>query len=243
MKCSDNNLITLLIINLGAESATHIKKSLTICRCQGDELNRPNIDNINHVSEDVISSWQEIICHGSQPKEVDTDMDMDYNYYKSNSSGHLNSLTGILEPIIGKMEMSKEHLTKIKSSRLGNNSQAIILCDIIQGRFSLNYFQRVVVEEVLNHTILNEGNQCHYKSDQLLLHVRRDGRVGKSRIVKAIYLGFSFLKRRKKLLIAAPTRAATANIDGATIHEALNIDDRIQNNNVWQKTFGKTVWP
>ncbi len=32
-KCSDNNLITSLIINIGAESATHMEESLTICRC------------------------------------------------------------------------------------------------------------------------------------------------------------------------------------------------------------------
>ena len=33
MKCSNNNLIILLIMNIGAKSAIHIKKSLTICRC------------------------------------------------------------------------------------------------------------------------------------------------------------------------------------------------------------------
>ncbi len=36
MKCSDNNLITLLIINIRAESAIHIEESLTICPWQVD---------------------------------------------------------------------------------------------------------------------------------------------------------------------------------------------------------------
>ncbi len=88
--------------------------------------------------------------------------------------------------------------------------------------------QRVVVKEVLNHAIRNEENQCHLRSDQLLLYVRGKGGVGKSRIVEAIHLGFSFLKRRKELLIAAPTEAATANIGGATIHGVLSIDNHIQ---------------
>ena len=81
---------------------------------------------------------------------------------------------------------------------------------------------------MLNHAILNKKNQCHHKNDQFLLYVRREGGVGKSRIVKIIYLGFSFLKKRKELLIATPTKTITANIGGATIHEVLNIDDCIQ---------------
>ena len=35
-KCSDNNLITSLIMNMGAESATHMEEFLTICHCQID---------------------------------------------------------------------------------------------------------------------------------------------------------------------------------------------------------------
>lgn len=54
MKCSNNNLITLLIINIGAESATHIEESLTICHCQVDILDCLDIGNIDHVNEDII---------------------------------------------------------------------------------------------------------------------------------------------------------------------------------------------
>ncbi len=55
-KCSNNNLITLLTMNIVAESATHIEESLTICRCQVDELDCPDISDIHFISEDVISS-------------------------------------------------------------------------------------------------------------------------------------------------------------------------------------------
>ncbi len=130
-KCSNNNLITSLIMNIGAESATHIKESLTICCCQVDELDCPNIGDIDLVSKDIISLWHEIICRGGQLIEIDTDIDMDYNHHKSNLSSHLDSWMGILEPIIGEMEISKEHLTKVEFSHLGNNLQAIILYDII----------------------------------------------------------------------------------------------------------------
>ncbi len=56
-KCSDNNSITLLIMNIGAEFVTHMEKSLTICRCQVNELDCPDIGNIDHVSEDVVLLW------------------------------------------------------------------------------------------------------------------------------------------------------------------------------------------
>ncbi len=85
-------------------------------------------------------------------------MDMDYDHYKSNPLSHYDSSMGILEPIIGKIEMPEEYLTKVESSRLGDNPQAIILCDIIQDQLPLNHLQRVVVEEVLNHAICNEEN-------------------------------------------------------------------------------------
>ncbi len=55
-KCSNNNLIILLIMNIGAESATHMEESLIICRYQVDELDCSDIGNIDHVSEDVVSS-------------------------------------------------------------------------------------------------------------------------------------------------------------------------------------------
>lgn len=139
---------------------------------------------------------------------------MDYDQDDSNISSHHNPSTGILEPIIDEIEMSEEHLTKVEYNRLGENPQAVILCNIIQNRLPLNHLQRVVIEEALNHAIVNKGNQCGHRSDQLLLYVRGEGGVGKSRVVKAIYLGFSFLKRRTELLIATRTGAAAANIGG-----------------------------
>ena len=60
-----------------------------------------------------------------------------------------------------------------------------------------------------------------------LLYIRGEGKVGKSRIVKAIHMGFMFLERQSELLLVAPSGIAAANISGATVHNALNIDDRM----------------
>ncbi len=160
--------------------------------------------------------------------KIDTNMDMDYNHYKSNPLGHLDSLTRILKPIIGEIEIPEEYLTKVGFSHLSNSPQAIILYNIIQDWLLFNYLQKIVIEKVLNHTISNERNQCHLRNDQLLVYIRRERGVEKNKIVKAIYLGFGFLKRQKKLLIVASIRVTIANISSATIHETLSIDNHIQ---------------
>ena len=224
-------------MNIGAESANHIEKSLFICHCQVAKYDHPDIGNIDNTNEDVISLWQKVIRRGGQIPEED--IDIDYNQDDSNISSHHNPSIGILELIIDEIEMSEEHLTKVEYNRLGENPQAVILCDIIQNQLPLNHLQMVVVEEALNHAILNKRNQCRHRSDQLLLYVRGEGGVGKSRVIKAIYLGFSFLKRQTELLIAAPTGAAAANIGGATIHEALSIDERIQSK---KQRIAKRSW-
>lgn len=84
--------------------------------------------------------------------------------------------------------------------------------------------QRVVVEKALNHAIINKRRQYQDKSNQFLLYIRENGGVGKSKIIKAIYLGFNFLKRQFELLIIASTSIAMANIRVVTIHRALNTD-------------------
>ena len=121
MKYSNNNLIILLFMNIEAESAIYMEKSFTICRYQIDKLDCLNIGNIDDINKDIVLLWYKIIFHNGQLIEVNTNINMNYNYYKFNSLRHPNSSTGILESIIGKIEMLEEYLTKIKSSRFSNN--------------------------------------------------------------------------------------------------------------------------
>lgn len=85
MKCSDNILIISLIMNIIAESATHMEEFLTIGCCQVDELDCRDIGDINHISEDVILLWQKRILRNSHLIEVDIDIDFDYDHHESNS--------------------------------------------------------------------------------------------------------------------------------------------------------------
>ena len=52
------------------------------------------------------------------------------------------------------------------------------------------------MEEILDHVMSsNKKPSCTNIRDQMLLYIRGEGGVGKSRVVKAIELGFSLLKR------------------------------------------------
>lgn len=124
------------------------------------------------------------------------------------------------------MEISKEFLTEIEKNCLGKNLQDIILCYIIQNWLLLNYLQRVVVEKVLNLVIIYKRHQCQDRSDQFLLYVREEGRVGKNEFVQAIFIGFSFFKKQTEFLITL-TGASVARTRGITNHGALSIDEYV----------------
>lgn len=96
-----------------------------------------------------------------------------------------NAGMGTLELVFNEMEMSETLLTDMERERLGDDPQAVILCEIIQNQPSLNKLQLVVIEEALKHAIVNKGRQCRHRDEQFLLYVRGKGGVGKSRVVKA----------------------------------------------------------
>lgn len=101
-----------------------------------------------------------------------------------------------------------------------------MLCDAIHIIFPMNETQRLIVEGVLHRVISTTVSNCVEKESQLLLYIQGEGGVGKSRVVKAIELGFWLLSRREDLVLAAPTGAAASNIEGSTIHTCLGIGVR-----------------
>ena len=104
------------------------------------------------------------------------------------------------------------------------DTNAQTITDQIHIELPLNDLQRLVVEEVLDHAIAGKGQPCTCREDQLFLYVKGKGGVGKSRVIKALQLGYSMLERSRELAIIAPTGAAANNIDGSTIHTALSIN-------------------
>lgn len=90
----------------------------------------------------------------------------------------------------------------------------------------MNEMQRLIVEKVFYSLSNTSKINCDRIEDQLLLYIRGEGGVGKSRVVHAIELGCTILSRDSDLVITAPTGAAADNIGGSTIHTTLAIGVR-----------------
>ena len=69
----------------------------------------------------------------------------------------------------------------------------------------------------------------------MLLYIGGEGGVGKSQVIKAIVVGMDLILRKKEVILIAPTRAATNNIDKNTCHIALGIS--------FSKTQKSTISP
>lgn len=61
---------------------------------------------------------------------------------------------------------------------------------------------------------------------QLLIYVKGEEVVGKSRVVKVIEMRFILLGRKKKLVISTFASFTTNNIEKSVIHIALGINSR-----------------
>ncbi len=82
------------------------------------------------------------------------------------------------------------------------------------------------MEGVLHHVITTIISNCVQKELQLLLYIRGESWIDKSRISKKIELRFSLLFCRADLVLAAPTRATASNIKGCMIYTCLEIGVR-----------------
>ena len=103
------------------------------------------------------------------------------------------------------------------------------LTDYIHADLSLNTFQRLVIEQVLDHVISHKRRMYESKENQLLLYVRDESDVDKSRIIRALKVEFDLLKKRNELMLTVSIDCAIDNIDENTIHTSLNITTRNKN--------------
>lgn len=98
--------------------------------------------------------------------------------------------------------------------------------DMIHKILPMNETQRLIMEGVLHHIIITTILNYVWKELQLLLYIRKEGRVSKSWVIKGIELGFLLFSYRANLVFAISTRVATSNIEGSRIHTCLEIGIR-----------------
>lgn len=173
------------------------------------------------INKKILLLWEALLTRKNELAETDFEELDDINQL----AGAASSLSAIL-----KLEFEKDFesgflSTQFYQFQIGDNFQAVTICNIIHTILLLNKLQHLIVEQVFQTIIDSKGKQCINKDSQMLLYVRGEGGVGKSRVIKIIKIRFSLLYQKPELVITALTGAAATNIGGATIHAALDIND------------------
>lgn len=105
-----------------------------------------------------------------------------------------------------------------------------LVCKYIYNILSLNKLQCLIVEGILDHVIENEGKMQVVVKDQLLLYIRGENNIGKSQIIQALKMRFTFLNKQKELVISISTSCIANSIRGNIIHIALEINTKVRKN-------------
>lgn len=77
----------------------------------------------------------------------------------------------------------------------------------------------------MDHILKNKGRIYLDSDKQLLIYIRGEERVRKSRVVKTIEMGFTLLGKRKELVIFVLTRFAVNSIGGNMVYIALGVNN------------------
>lgn len=83
----------------------------------------------------------------------------------------------------------------------------------------------MTIEGILDHDIKNKGKIYLDLDQQLLIDIRSEEKIRKSRVLKAIKIGFALFGRRNELVISLPTWFAANNIDRNTVYTVLGVNN------------------
>jgi hypothetical protein len=129
---------------------------------------------------------------------------------------------GILHPILTDSDTSTVLVDR--QSQVGDSPTSASLTPLVAEDIPLNTKQRLVVEKILSDALTWADHPFDpSKRRQTLLYVGGEGGVGKSQIIKAIVAGMDLIRRKREVILMAPTGAAADNIGGNTYHTSLGI--------------------
>jgi hypothetical protein len=205
--------------------------------------------DFHNVGPQTLQQWQDTLAAvGSDDLLGDLDADSgdeDLHVQHHLPLGVSNERNPLI-PITDHLHSEVDPTILERISRLGPIPTALSLTQLIQETLPLNQKQCLAAKKVLAHAIQHQGKTAVEAQDQMLLYIAGEGGVGKTRVIKAIELGYELLQRKSEVLLMAPTGAAAYNIGGRTIHNAMsiNIYDRPRlniNSYTYSLWKGKTI--
>ena len=126
------------------------------------------------------------------------------------------------------MLLPDDDLTKVHDSQflLDEDPSDNVVIDMVCQVVPLNRKQRLVVKKVIREALALVWRDHPYdysKRDQFFEYVGGEGGTGKSRIIKAIVVAMTLLRRQHEVILTAPTGSAADNINGNTYHTSLGM--------------------
>lgn len=82
----------------------------------------------------------------------------------------------------------------------------------------------LIIKDIFNCVIQNKGQLCITREDQLLLYVKREIKVVKSRKIYKLEIGFILLNKRNEPMIFVLIKYAVKGIRKIIVHTALSIN-------------------
>lgn len=107
---------------------------------------------------------------------------------------------------------------------LPSDSNSKTVCDYIHLSLPFNQLQYLIVERILDYAIGNKKKIYLESNQQLLIYARGEGEIRKSKIVKAIEMGFALLEKRNELVISVLTGSAANKIGGSTVYTSIEVN-------------------
>lgn len=88
----------------------------------------------------------------------------------------------------------------------------------------------MIIKGILNYIIRNKWKIYFKSNQQLLIYVKSKSGIRKSRVIKAIEIGFVLLSRRNELVIFVLTDFAANGIGGNTIYTVIEVNTWAEKN-------------
>ena len=160
-------------------------------------------------------------------KRVKKDVNKGFAY--DHSSKIVSNLIEKLEPmLITKLIFSFITSHPLDILLFNNYFKTVYDCTYLS--LPLNQLQHLIVEAILNHAIKNKEKIYFESNQQLLIYVKGEVRVGKSRVMKNIKMSFTLLSKRNELVIFAPIGSAANEISGNIIHISIRVNTQVEKN-------------
>lgn len=83
----------------------------------------------------------------------------------------------------------------------------------------------MIVKRILDHVIKFKEKIFLDSKKQLLIYIRVEKGIRKSRVVKAIKIGFILLSKKKKLVVSTLTSSTANSIDGSIVYITLRVNN------------------